>query len=97
MIAQEERHEASIRRETFTKEREIAFELGQTAKLREEQMRESTAHSAASAQNQELQKRIEQIVLENTNYLEEKVRVCLNLFNMQEQLLERETVMMNKE
>ena len=95
--AQEQTHEATILRETFTKQREIAFELSQYDKLKEQRQKELIDHNEASTFNQNLQRKVEEVVLENTALLEEKVKVCLSLFNMQEQLLERENVIMNKE
>lgn len=43
------------------------------------------------------QKEVEDLIVENTNLMEEKVKYSLSILKMQEQLLEREKVIINKE
>jgi hypothetical protein len=43
------------------------------------------------------QKTVEDLIIENTNLMEEKVKHSLSILKMQEQLLEREKVIINKE
>lgn len=43
------------------------------------------------------QKEVEDLIVENTNLMEEKVKHSLSILKMQEQLLEREKVIINKE
>ena len=75
----------------------IQKEKAETRNLKVESNKLNKEKLAMNQKDEEKQKKIEQLIIENTLLMEKKVSLCLSLLKMQEQLLEREQAILNKE
>lgn len=90
-------HEKEIEKISKELSAEIATEKEMTQRLQEENKELTKKNEKSKATDVEKQKTFEDLVIKNTNLLEEKVRTCISLLKMQEQLLEREQVVFSKD
>ena len=94
---EEEEHEKELIRYTKLLERDYAKEIKETTKIFEENKRLQQNSNKFREEDKKSKQRIQELVEQNTVLLEDKVKHCLSLLKMQEQLLEKEQVLMNKE
>lgn len=90
-------HEKEIEKISKALAEEIANEKEITQKLQEENKKLTKENETSKAKDVEKQKEFEDLVIKNTTLLEDKVKICIGLLKMQEQLLEREQVVFSKD
>lgn len=94
---EEEDYEMELQKFTTILEREYEKERTETAHIAQENRNLQLMSSASRQQDKNGQKKIQELIEQNTLLLEEKVHSCLALLKMEEQLLEKEQVLMHKE
>lgn len=94
---QEEEYEKEIRFMVKKIRGQVQREKIETETLKRENEKLNIEKLGIDQKDEQKQKKIEHLIVENTLLMEKKVSLCLSLLKMQEQLLEREQAILNKE
>lgn len=94
---EEEEHEREIISVSRRKDEEIKRQREENQELKIAQKDLNKEYTEGQRKDHELQKKFENLVINNTSLLEKKVKRCIELLKLQEQLLEREQVVFSKE
>ena len=90
-------YEMELQKFTTLLLKEYEREKAETESIAKENKRLQELTSASRRQDKNGQKKIQELIEQNTAFLEEKVHSCLALLKMEEQLLEKEQVLMHKD
>lgn len=94
---QERLHEITIHKQAYIQEREYQAELSAHIKYKLRCEAELAAHNSEKLANHTLQMQFEALVLENATLLEEKMRVCLDILCVEEQIAEIAPILTEQE
>ena len=94
---EENEHEKEIQMKIKHYESLIKSELQENKKLEKLRVEYFKKNTHTKAEDVKKQKEFETLVINNTERLEDKVKICISLLKKQEQLLEREQVVFSKD
>lgn len=94
---EEAEHEKEIQMKIKHYQKLIADETRDNQKLEKKGEELLGKNTKSKAKDVKTQKEFEELVIRNTEKLEEKVKICISLLKKQEQLLEREQVVFSKD
>ena len=94
---EEAEHEKEISMKSRKYEKWIKQESGENQRLQKKGDKLALLNTQSNTIDNKKQAAFEQLVIENTELLEEKVKICISLLKKQEQLLEREQVVFSKD